>query len=84
MSWTWRTWDWDITTILWALWFAYFIALETLTLLTGSNEELTEHLRPVFLSAPITWFIGVGIWLWLGFHFFLEAGHPIHRIGAGS
>lgn len=83
MTWSFETWDWDLPTILWAVWIAFFFVVETVTLLNGSNEELTEHLRPVFLAAPITWFLTLGLWLWMGFHFLapaFEAG-LIDRLG---
>ena len=48
------------------LWFA---VLETASLLWWRGEELTAHLRPLFLEHPLTWFVALGLWLWLGAHF---------------
>jgi hypothetical protein len=71
--------------MLWLVWIVYFFVLETVTLLAGTNQELTEHLRPVFLSAPLTWFIGVGVWLWLGVHFFAPSIESmLNRINTGG
>lgn len=69
----WRAWSWDWTTASWLLWIAAFIVLETYTLVQGKGEELTAHLRPVFLEQPLTWWLAFGTWLWLGFHFLLPA-----------
>lgn len=69
----WDAWDWDAWTWAWVAWIAAFIALETVTLLQGRGQELTAHLRPVFLEHPLTWWIGFGFWLWLGLHFLAPA-----------
>lgn len=66
-------------TLGWIIWLAAFFVWETLSLLDNRNQELTEHLRPVFLSQPITWFLALGLWLWIGYHFLLEAGTPFIR-----
>lgn len=67
----WGAWDLDLSTWLWLAWMLWFAVQETIEL-AARNEPLTAHLRPVFQADPITWFIGVGIWLWLGHHFLLE------------
>lgn len=75
--WTWQVWGLDWWTVGWIVWIVFFFVWETWALLAGNNQELTEHLRPVFLSSSLTWFIVLGVWLWLGWHFLLEAGNPI-------
>jgi len=69
MLWSWDTWQLDLFTWLWIVWIAWFAILETVTLATGSGNELTAHLRPLFLSMPLTWFLALGLWLWIGVHF---------------
>lgn len=68
MSWSWEAWRLDGWTWAWILWLAWFAAIETAALATGSRNELTEHLRPLFLSQPVTWFLAFGLWLWIGVH----------------
>lgn len=75
--WSWDVWGMDMFTTGWVVWILFFAVWETWALIVGTNQELTEHLRPVFLSSPPTWFLAFGLWLWLGFHFLVEAGHPI-------
>lgn len=65
-------WTWDAWTALWSLWIVAFFVLETWTLANRSHNELTAHLRPVVQFAPPVWFIFVGLWLWLGFHFLVQ------------
>jgi len=65
----WKAWDWDATTASWVVWIAAFIVLESYTIAQGKGEELTAHLRPVFLEAPLTWWLTFGAWAWLGLHF---------------
>lgn len=77
--WSWGSWDFDLFTIGWALWLLFFIGWETAALIQGTKEELTAHLRPIFLSQPLTWFLALGLWMWLGYHFLLEAGTPFIR-----
>lgn len=79
-SWSWGVWELDAFTIGWIAWILFFVIWETITLIDGSNQELTEHLRPVFLSTPPTWFLAFGLWLWLGWHFLIEVGNPIRTI----
>lgn len=64
-------WDLDLSTVLWLLWMAWFFVQEAVELVF-KHEPLTAHLRPVFQADPFTWFIGVGIWLWLGYHFLVQ------------
>lgn len=72
MTGPWSAWRWDWFTALWTLWIVAFFALETYTLAIRSHNELTAHLRPVIQFAPPVWFIALGLWLWLGFHFLVQ------------
>jgi len=65
----WSSWDWDYTTVGWAIFILYFIVWEAYTGIRHENEMLTDHLRPIFHAAPITWWLAFGLWLWLGVHF---------------
>jgi len=67
-SFNWSAWSLDWATWGWIVWIGFFGVWETVALMVGHNQELTEHLRPVFLFAPPTWFMAVGLWLWLGVH----------------
>lgn len=69
----WRAWDLDWLTWSWIGWLVAFVVLETVALVQGKGEELTAHVRPVFLEQPLTWWLGLGAWLWLGFHFLWPA-----------
>lgn len=69
----WSAWDWNGWTWAWVLWIAAFVVLETATLVQGRGQELTAHLRPVFLEHPLTWWLAFGAWLWLGLHFLAPA-----------
>lgn len=66
--WTWSTWDLDMWTVGWLAWILFFAVWETLSSFSEDAEMLTNHLRPIFLSMPLTWFLTAGLWLWLGFH----------------
>lgn len=64
----WAPWDWDIFTAVWTVWMVFFFVWEAVSRHFGGHEMLTDHLRPIFLSYPVVWFIAFGIWLWLGVH----------------
>jgi len=64
----WSVWTLDIWTKGWVLWIVFFVVWETLTLRAGTGQELTQHLRPIFLSVPVVWWVAVGLWLWIGVH----------------
>lgn len=68
----WSAWKLDGWTVAWLAWIVFFFALETWTLAARSHNELTAHLRPLIQSAPPVWFIGLGLWLWLGLHFLIQ------------
>jgi len=73
----WTAWHLDHLTWGWIAWIAYFVVWETYALWFHPGQELTAHLRPLFGEHQLTWWLGVGLWLWLGFHFLaprLEAG----------
>jgi hypothetical protein len=65
----WSAWGWDAFTAAWVIWMAAFLVIEFAALWLRPGQELTAHLRPVFHAYPITWFLALGLWLWLGVHF---------------
>lgn len=79
----WSAWRIDPWTIAWAAWIICFFVLETWTLVNRSHNELTAHLRPVIQFAPPVWFIGLGLWLWLGLHFLVQGmdWRALFRVG---
>lgn len=77
----WSAWDIDVFTIGWIVWILFFAVWETVGIMAG-REALTNHLRPVFIATPPVYFMTVGLWIWMGWHFFLEAGHPIVTLGS--
>lgn len=71
---SWQAWQWDWPTAWWSLWIAVFMVVETWALVTPvPHDTLTAHLRPLFAEHPLTYFLTLGLWLWLGQHF-LVAG----------
>lgn len=69
---SWNTWDLDIWTYGWIVWSLFFFVWEFLSAHfagQGGGEMLTDHLRPLFHVAPVTWFMVFGLWVWLGIHF---------------
>ena len=64
----WSVWQLDVWTKGWIAWLAFFIVWETLSLRAGTGQELTQHLRPIFLSVPVVWWVAFGLWLWVGVH----------------
>lgn len=70
---TWSVWRPDWVTLGWIVWLVFFFVWETITILRGQQEALTHHLRPLFLEHPLTWWLGLGVWLWLGVHFLAPA-----------
>lgn len=68
----WSAWKLDGWTISWIVWIVAFFVLETVALVTRSHNELTEHLRPALQVDPLTWFLALGVWLWLGWHFLIQ------------
>ena len=70
----WTVWQFDsLFTRAWTVWALAFLILETAAVTLGYRYTLTAHLRPLFLTWPILWFIGLGVWLWLGVHFLAPA-----------
>lgn len=69
----WAAWQLDHLTWGWIGWIAFFAVWETYSLVWHPGQELTAHLRPVFLEHPLTWWLAFGTWLWLGFHFLAPA-----------
>lgn len=70
---TWAAWYWDWQTALWSAWLLWFFVLESVALWTPAPlDTATAHLRPIFQLHPLAWFLTMGVWLWLGFHFLIE------------
>ena len=69
----WDAWRLMPLTWAWIAWIVAFIVLETYALMEGRGQELTAHLRPVFLEHPLTWWLAAGAWVWLGLHFLAPA-----------
>jgi hypothetical protein len=69
----WSVWELDGWTTGWLVWILFFVVWETLSLRAGTGQELTQHLRPVFLSAPVVWWVFFGLWLWIGVHLLAPA-----------
>lgn len=65
---SWRAWELDTITWGWIAWIGWFLALESYALWASSGQELTAHLRPVFGTHSLAWFLAAGAWLWLGVH----------------
>lgn len=70
----WSAWRLDPPTWAWIVWIAWFIGWETYGLAAGYEDTLTAHLRPLWLAQPLTWWLALGLWLWLGCHMLLPAG----------
>ena len=66
----WSAWRLDWFTWGWIIWLLFFMVWEGLAVRLDVTGTLTYHLRPVFHAAPVTWYVGVAVWLWLGPHFF--------------
>lgn len=69
----WSAWQIDHLTVGWIGWLVFFAVWETYALTVHPGEELTAHLRPLFLEHPTTWFLAFGLWLWIGVHFLAPA-----------
>lgn len=58
----------------WRGWVAAFLLLETLAILDEkSGDTLTEQIRPLFHTHPLTWFLAAGFAGWLVMHFLFPA-----------
>ena len=74
MTWAdWSSWEWSIATAGWLFWIAFFIFWETYTGLYHRGEMLTDHLRPLFLSFPVLWWVTLGAALWAIVHLWFPA-----------
>lgn len=67
---SWTAWRLDVLTWLWIVWLVQFAVLEFVALKWHPGQELTAHLRPLFLTFPVLWWTFLGVYLWLGVHFF--------------
>lgn len=79
---SWSTWDFDWYTVFVLLWFLQFAVIEFIG--RNNNEMVTDHLRPIFHAAPITWWIALGVWLWLGPHMLFPALEDVIRRTVGA
>lgn len=66
----WDVWKLDHETWGWIIFMVYFAVWESYT---RGGEQLTNHLRPIFHTAPITWWMAFGLWLWFFPHFLAPA-----------
>ncbi len=71
MTVSWDAWRLDVYTWCWIVWLLAFVVLETWSLRSGN--ELTAHLRPLFLSVPVVWWMAFGLWGWIGIHLLAPA-----------
>ena len=60
----------------WVAWLLAFAVLEAIALINDDRWTLTYHLRPVFTEYGVTWFVALGLWLWLGVHFLAPSWEP--------
>lgn len=70
--------DWAVWQLDWPTLWVYAIGLQfgLLEVLTSGvspfeswrGQMVTDHLRVVFGGAPLLWFVGFGLWLWVGIH----------------
>lgn len=70
----WRAWAPDPATFaVWA-WILWFVAWESTAIINDTYlDTWTAHIRPVFNDHPLTWWVGVGSYLWFGVHIFAPA-----------
>ena len=71
MTINWSAWDWDWMTAWVIFWIVQFFLIEIFG--ADDGNMVTHHLRPVFHLAPVTWWMTLGVWLWLGPHFLWPA-----------
>ncbi|AYY11622.1 hypothetical protein EF847_01640 [Actinobacteria bacterium YIM 96077] len=69
---SWSSWRLDHLTWGWILWILFFVVWETYTLWKHPGQELTAHLRPLFQTQDLAYFLAVGLYLWLGWHFLVD------------
>lgn len=66
---SWEVWELNHVTIGWIVLIVAFFVWEGYSIVVHPGSELTWHLRPVFASYPLTWWLGFALWAWLGIHF---------------
>jgi hypothetical protein len=64
----WDVWKLDPPTWAWIGWLVAFVVIEAWTLAARNGQELTAHLRAIFLAFPLAWFLAIALWLWVGLH----------------
>lgn len=70
---SWNAWKLDLDTWGWIAFILFFAIWETFTGIRGNRNQLTHHFREMIDVAPITWWLGFGVWLWMGPHFLFPA-----------
>jgi hypothetical protein len=78
----WSAWQMDWMTIWIAFWMVQFAVIEALG--ARSDNMVTDHLRPIFHSAPLSWWLALGVWLWLGPHMLWPAAEEALRRTVGQ
>lgn len=57
--------------LVWIVWLLIGSAWEVKALKDKKKgDTLTESIRPIIGSHPIIWFVGAGLFVWTGLHFF--------------
>lgn len=74
----WAVWQLDWPTLWVYFMLAQFFAYEWLTsgsspLESWQGQMVTDHFRAVAGTAPVIWFIVLGLWLWIGPHILAPA-----------
>ncbi len=71
---SWKAWQLDPPTLAVWVWIVWFAVWETVALARSDYyATFTAHLRPLFVELPLTWWIGIGLYGWLGVHIFVPA-----------
>lgn len=69
---SWEAWRLDPPTWAWIVWGLWFLGWETYGVVAGYEDTLTAHLRPVFTTHDLVYFLAVALWLWLGWHVLVD------------
>lgn len=78
----WSSWELDWLTVWILVWMIQFALIEWFG--ARNHNMVTDHLRPIFHAAPITWWVALGVWLWLGPHMLWPAAEEALRRTVGS
>lgn len=60
---------------IWGLLFLTCFAYEMFTLASRTDgwEPLTYYIRKMISRGPLHWLLAIAVWLWLGYHLFVDA-----------